>query len=529
MVTTESLIRKGYFPKELIPPFKTETLANSLPSLRQSIPEIKDKLKEQKTSKCCLYSIPRVKHLRRQLSIPNPLHQIKLCETLESNWDEIESFISGSSLSCSKPIYKPESNRALTRTYEFDELKAESILRSINSRIYLKTDLSRYYSTIYTHSISWALYTKKEAKRRKNENLLCGNQLDLCIRNTQDGQTLGIPIGPDSSLIIAEIIGAALDKELERECSNLQGYRYVDDFLLFFTNYSDAEKTLSKLQAIIRNFELDINPVKTEIAELPQNKDNLWFSDLQPFIFSQKKEDQKKDLLNYFEKAFNYSKKYPTDYVLWYALSNISKLLVKKENWTLYEALILKSIIFEPSVFPIATEILIAYNEKEYQLDKQKISSTIEEIIKYHSQRGDSYEIFWALWLSQCLNISINVEDQISDCDDSVVALTALDLKNKGLISNLDTSKWESFMNPEELYSDHWLLAYEANVKNWLSAPSGNDYVSTDKFFSLLKTNHVEFYDPSARTTPIELKEEHLSGEINIITGTPGYWSRSRV
>lgn len=517
MVTADLLIKKGYFPMELVPSFKTESLARSLPYI-----EIKQ---DKSKSKCCLYSIPRAKYLRRQLSIPNPLHQIKLCKILENNWNDIRNFIEGPGLSCSKPTEKRDSERALNRFYEFDELKAESIQRSIDSRVYLKTDLSRYYSTIYTHSIPWALHTKEAAKQDYKCPSLYGNCIDEAVRNTQDGQTHGIPTGPDSSFIIAEIIGAALDYRLIENCPNLKGYRYMDDYVLFFKNRSEAEDILSKLHSVCGYFALEINPEKTKIEELPDYKNDFWVSELERSIFRQNKEDQKKDLLNYFEKSFDYSKKYPMSSVLKFALSNIGTMLIDKENWLLYESFILSCITLEPISLPIATGILVAYKEKGYPLNESRISSTIEEIIKYHSNYSNSYEISWALWLSKCLNISINVAEEISKCDSSIIALIALDLKNKGLISPmLDVSKWKFYLNFNGLYSDHWLLAYESSVKNWLTPDDGVDYIGQDDFFSSLRNNNVEFYDVDAKPNPIEFKEEQIPKDQNIIINTPGYW-----
>ena len=71
----------------------------------------------------------------------------------------------------------------------------------------LTTDLSRFFPTIYTHSVPWAFHSKSVAKKNKNPTLkYFGNLLDLALRQAQDGQTIGIPIGPDTSHMIAEAI-----------------------------------------------------------------------------------------------------------------------------------------------------------------------------------------------------------------------------------------------------------------------------------------------------------------------------------
>ena len=48
------------------------------------------------------------------------------------------------------------------------------------------------------------------------------------------------------------------------------------------------------------------------------------------------------------------------------------------------------------------------------------------------------------------------------------------------------------------LYSDHWLLAYEAFEQGWLPSKDGKHYVGTDEYFQILDKHSVKFYDTSA-------------------------------
>ncbi len=63
-------------------------------------------------------------------------------------------------------------------------------------------------------------------------------------------------------------------------------------------------------------------------------------------------------------------------------------------------------------------------------------------------------------------------------------------------------------MSADALYDEHWLLAYEANVKGWLPSVSGTDHVAADPNFGFLKSRKAFFYDQSATaagTAPIPL------------------------
>jgi len=67
---------------------------------------------------------------------------------------------------------------------------------------------------------------------------------------------LEFQLGPDSSLLIAEIICVAMDKKLLNEISAKKVFRYIDNYYLFFDSYLSAEKALAVLHKITADFEL---------------------------------------------------------------------------------------------------------------------------------------------------------------------------------------------------------------------------------------------------------------------------------
>lgn len=67
-----------------------------------------------------------------------------------------------------------------------------------------------------------------------------------------------------------------------------------------------------------------------------------------------------------------------------------------------------------------------------------------------------------------------------------------LDLRNSGLLPSLDISLWKSHATAADLYSDHWLLAYEAHEQGWIKR--SRDYVATDAFFGVLQRHGIRFY-----------------------------------
>jgi hypothetical protein len=84
--------------------------------------------------------------------------------------------------------------------------------------------------------------------------------------------------------------------------------------------------------------------------------------------------------------------------------------------------------------------------------------------------------------------------------DDNIVALLALDADKKGLFpsGSLNPQSWAAAVNqPDVLWGENWLLAYEAKFHGWLACPE----VAIIPEFAAMSAAGVSFYDP-ARNTP---------------------------
>lgn len=523
----KNLIHRGYLPYELIPAISTKDYAEKIEEISNKIQSFKG----EKSSKYCTYTIPKVKHVRRLLAIPNPYHQLKLSQLLVSNWDNIKQYINSSPISFSKPIVNKltvnssREERTFSREINLSEISKKSILYSTDSRYLLKADISRFYPTIYTHIIPWALHSKEQAKQSIHDKRLYkqlyGNKMDDFLRATQENQTIGIPIGPDTSLVISEIIGTAIDKalfdKLKENKINVKGFRFVDDFYLYFKTFNDAQYALSSLHSIMKEFELELSPEKTKIIELPTILEPEWVIELRMFQSKMMQNNNFFDdeILSYFSKSFDLMKEYPDEAVLKYALTEIADMKITEEQWEIYESLLLNAIVVEPSVLPIVTEIFLGYKKAKYPLDEKKIKETLFEIILYHSSFGHTHEISWALWLCKSLKIKIPVKiaKELSRIEDSIVALITLDLYHSGMIRNLNTNIWESLVTKESLYSTHWLLSYEAIRNGWINTEDGMQWLEEDKFFKLLVDNDIKFYNSEEQVIPVEveLSEEQVN------------------
>ena len=497
------LIKRGYFPKELPPPFTTTLLADlalSSKTLLNNCPK--------KPTKLYYHNHIRYGSLRRKLGIPNPTYFLQLSDLIYEKWPEIQQIISKSKYSKSKPIYTPlpQRNRSISPALKFDLVPVERAKNRITGRYILKTDISQFYQSIYTHSIPWAVHGKVAAKKERNDTTnYFGNKLDKLLRNSQDGQTLGIPIGPDTSLVIAELLLCTADVELEKRLNDIctypfKGFRYSDDYEFTFQNLSDAESALSQIQQVVSKFELTINPDKTFIVELPCSLDSIWVLELSEYKFNNKKLIQMQDIVRYFDKAFQLLNDFPKEPVLKYAVSRIVKLNnLHPDNWFLLESLLLQSITIDPSTLRDSLYIVQGKQDNNFQIDLESLEKVLNFQISRYATLGYSSEVAWAIWSAIVFNLPISklAAESISQMSDSVVALLALDARRRGRINQgLDTTKWEQFLVKDELYGEQWLLSYEANQQGYLSGT--DDYVASNSWFSQLKNAGVSFYDINA-------------------------------
>jgi hypothetical protein len=431
---------------------------------------------------------------RRILSIPNPQHQIPLCAKLVDHWAEIDAHCQKSKLSLSAPSLREASDRAVTRSSYFKSLSVERILRSAGCRIHLYADFTRYYSSIYTHSIAWALHGKDAARSDERTGALAGNQLDKLVRNTQDRQSIGIPVGPDSSFILAEIIGSSIDQIIVAAGVD-RGLRYVDDFHLYFRSRAECERAIAAMHRAAREYELDINDAKTVIENVPDVCEPSWKIALRLYPFGTSKKTDA-ELVNFFNLAFQLALDHPFDGVLKYAVSRSGSATIA--DFKLYGSFLCRCMIAEPLCLPDVFNIWIK-NSATILFFRPELVSTLEEICRYHAPLQHGYEVAWAVWFSRQFRCQLqgDTAKAISGVEDDTVALVSMDAKARGLLDVDPDIVWRSWLDRDQLSGEHWLAAYEFAVKNWLHRADARDYVAEHDFFATLRRENVSFYNES--------------------------------
>ncbi len=436
----ERLIERGYFPSQLPPCFTTKNFSTHCVGLygawlAQQPPAKKGTIPKAPSSKAEMFSVARVGHKRRMTSLPNPVAHTYLAMHIAQHWGQLVAHYRQSRLSVSRPRFLKNGSRA-ANIPSMQILYDRKILLAAGYRFMLKTDISRFFPTIYTHSVPWAIHGKALAKKNRNVTpKFFGNLLDLSLRQQQDEQTFGLPIGPDTSHIIAEAIATAVDIELKKRLKSWPaGFRYVDDYFLFFDKADDADAALAALTRSLKEFELQINFEKTKACQVIEITEDYWTHQLRSFTIGKSGRKQASDINHFFELAKELAKRNSDESVMTYALKRAASILIRRENWKSFEAHVCHVAMAYPNCLQVVARILSTYHSNGYVMSAARLTRFVNALIEDHAPLGHHSEVAWSLWMSKELGLQLSDSniDRISDLHSSVCALILLDLSNAG-------------------------------------------------------------------------------------------------
>lgn len=312
------------------------------------------------------------RHGWRPLQLIHPAIYVSLVNkiTEKDNWELIRNrfveFAKNKQIKChSLPIKSliNQKDKAEQISHWWKLVEQASIELALDYEFIIHSDITDCYSAIYTHSISWAIHTKRVAKKkenRKNFNLI-GIVIDDHIQNMRHGQTNGIPQGSVLMDFIAEIVLGYADIELGEKISgeNIKDYRilrYRDDYRIFTNNSQDGDKILKCLTEVMIDLGLHLNSQKTKssnriiCSSIKEDKLDWMF-----------RRQSDENLQKYLLIIHNHSLVHPNSGSLDKALDSYFKIIVPLSQYD--HAISLISIVVDiayhnPRTYPISVGIL---------------------------------------------------------------------------------------------------------------------------------------------------------------------------
>jgi len=385
------------------------------------------------------------------------------------------------------------------------------------ARFTLLTDINNFYGSLYTHSLEWALHTKAYAKANvaaKGPRLL-GGKLDGAVRRGQDGQTKGVPVGPDTSLILAEIVLSAIDKELVAAfpAGARWAIRLLDDLEFFAESRSEAEDVLMKWDSLLHAYDLSLNPRKTEIIEGPLPPEASWKVALSQLRL-RRDTDLKlaNDLRSFFSRAFELSRSHPDEAVLTYAINSIHPRPMGAESWKTFQHLLMASVTAEPSSIRHVSYILKSALAKGLSIESDVIIDTLSGLCCHHAPLEHGSEVSWSLHILRTLGLPLSSQaaSRIVKMQDNASQLLLREFIHRNAVTGVlpDLSHViERAEDPNAWQSEDWLLGYEFARNDWSDART---FEAQDHWKELLRLG-VSFFRTATppRAHPIPRHTQH--------------------
>jgi len=493
-----NLIAYGYFPKELPDGFSTGSLLKVLNKDRANLIRASHRAERKLRSdyKICHYNLARPYSIRRRLGIVNPIPFAALCATLDDNKADIFSQISSYDGNGGKISESADRIRAVVRSSKTESDIISKLEFRSEGKCLLQCDISRFYGSIYTHSIPWAMNGKIQSKRSRNPFANVGNEIDYWIRSGQDGQTIGIPIGPDTSHIISEIVLSYFDKKINE--SSYKMYRFVDDIEISTRTGAEAEEAMHYVQTVLADLELELNRHKTKILQAPQSIGEMWASELRMFNFrDNNSNNQMYDIVEFVNKAIRLFAGKDAEYAIKYSISRLSNVNIKIDNWRLYLNILISSMNMDPTCIENSSLEILKYTRMTYPLDKERMSKLYSDLMVSNLTSGNHSAVAWIVCFCMQLNLTIKnyACDAMLECSDSVLYILMIDAMEKGLTeTTLEYDCIQNIITSSGLAGSEWLLAYQYSYFADANYDLVNKLLDTSEIFREMFENRVSFY-----------------------------------
>ena len=401
---------------------------------------------------------------------------MRVAHLLAWHWDEIQSHCRKAK--CSAELFAPEISEVVGNVGVLESNRRKFAIFDKYHRV-VSIDIARFSGSLYTHAIDWALHGKQYCKNRKilrskkskTPDKELGELLDQAIRHGQDRQSIGIPDGPCTSLIVLKIVDAAIDAQFRlrghrrnREYNEMCAAHHIGDWCIGVEQSETVGQIIADFAAACHVYELEPDVEKIKVVGPDELSEPAWWLE-----FGRGSNKQAKSIQRFFAKAFELANTHSRD-ALAHAVKATAKWKIHStSDWDLLEGFLLTAARMETGIFSDVAKIFAAHPNS---VNCDRIRDLIRDTIVDHAPLGHHYEVSWALSLAKELSITIPEEAVKLVCkmDSAVCAVLLLDLRDEGHVDGqITTTTWGSCLNVEGLQTGMWMLAYEAAKKGWFS------------------------------------------------------------
>jgi hypothetical protein len=504
------LVQTAYLPTEIPPAITTRGLAEWCRSNYRKLDQTREVLKSPTHYE--RFSAPRENGTRRDLALVHPSAQLLITLILTEHHQRIRRLIAGTQISRYAPEPDPENFRSF-KGVQFRGLDAARSAVAQSRAFILSADISRFFYTVYTHSLEWAVRGKdvvkaqranprgKSRKAQKHWTQELDSALGLC----QSRETFGIPVGPDTSRIVAEILLSGVHKQrpLNSLLSQARGYRLVDDFFLGFDTEQACREALTALRDALATFNLQLNEDKTFIVSARSIFIDRWRFELTSAEprGSADARTEARNIRRYSELALYHSKNVGNATPVRWATRRLHGMTFKAGNFNLLLNILLRFGRDFPTCIDLVSTFII--NNKGACSERQartNVEEWVRAIFRSEAKQGHDFEVAWALVICGALGIPVSKVDfrVYSESACSVVFAILGLLNERHLLADpLSSFEWRAETKKSGLHGPHWLMFYEGVRRKWTKDRAMRAAVTSDPLMSQLLEANVTFLDAS--------------------------------
>lgn len=471
MTLKENLLFRGYLPENLPPAFFSSDLADYL------VGHAGDDWWSQSKSpvRPATYNASKRGITRRVFSVVHPTTMRDSAKFVAERWDAMNHFFEQTDMSLSVPKEAVDGDRAIEiNTHSFVE--GERISRLSQFRFIAKTDISRFYHSIYTHSLPWAFHGKSSSKndRKEGSKKIYFNRADHILRCGQDGQTVGIPVGPDTSRVFAEVIATAIDQEFMNRCDvkDLVVMRHVDDVWIGAHTFSEAERALWRYREAMREFELDINESKTKTYSSDFRFTDAWPTELSTQLensLDSGRSQSSERLRAALEHAFSLTVSTGDDAILKFVIRYLDRHGSGWDNWSIAEPFLKRCVVHFGHTVDYVARVIVWRELAKGDLDKPTWSRILASTIDTHGRIGNDSEVCWATYAMGRIGSNISqeaAENIVRNCG-ALSLLALLNCADKGLADKSVFDVAFTRMSLESASGAFWPALLEWKSRQW--------------------------------------------------------------
>jgi hypothetical protein len=494
----DSITRDGFLFKEAIPLFTCEGFADWWLSASRNFP--RDGYPE--ATRGAEHSFPKDPGSRRKLTFPNPANFVKLASAMEIHWDEIQKSCDQSRHSLSRLSSPAPKGRSVTYFRTPKDQAQERVQLRAGYRYYVHTDISRFFQSVYLHRFE-LLFPGTIVGTRSNG---LGSKLDNLSRCVQRKESIGIPLGPDTSFVLAELLGSFIDQHFP---SGVGAIRHVDDITIYGESYAAVDRALAKVRHACSLVNLELNSQKTRWGEIPEELESEWISLLRPLANALRSVDA---LITLFDRALSLFVRTRDSRVLGYAITSASKMMFYDNAWPVLEAFLYTCLLTDSkSILNVRLTLQKAVSNG-FSLRKSKALKAIQLFIRQHAELNHGYEVVQALWLLHETDLLEKLTSQtwarVTAMQDNFVAITTLWLRDNHNLPTLSCDYWKRLAADSNCYNnENWLLGHETRINGWFKLPRP----PLCTFWNLAVENNVSFIDPLGGVRIDEINGDDVS------------------